>query len=361
MKHSKSDIFTAAAFCAFLFVMMLLYLFLPKQSYSENEKRYLSQAPGFSWEALASGDLGEDIETYFADHIPGRDFFVGLNAYFELYTGRQVSWDVRLAGDRLVEAPVELDPAAIQKNMGCIRTFADTVGQQVDLMIVPSAGWAAGEEGYEDSAILEAISAAGEGLNIVDVEDVFRGREDLYYKTDHHWTSEGAFLAYRTYMRAIGREYRPAEEFTIETVSGFQGSTYSRSALWLTPGEELQLWHGSENLTVTNGESEAVHQGVFYDERLEEADKYTVYLDGNHSIVRIQNPEAEGKLLVIRDSYSNCLGCFLAQSYGEVVLADLRYYKTALSELADQEEFDNILVCYSLSNFLTDTNLVWLR
>ena len=123
------------------------------------------------------------------------------------------------------------------------------------------------------------------------------------------------------------------------------------------------MWHGSRNLLVTNGESEGVHQGVFYEERLDEIDKYTVYLDGNHSMVRIENPDnaGKGKLLVIRDSYANCLGCFLAESYETVVLVDLRYYKNPVSELYAQEGFDDVLISYSLSNFMTDTNLVWLR
>ena len=125
----------------------------------------------------------------------------------------------------------------------------------------------------------------------------------------------------------------------------------------------LELWHGPSALTVTNGETETVHEGVFYRERLQESDKYTVFLDGNHSIVRIDNPERKGsgKLLVIRDSYANSLGCFLAESYETVVLVDLRYYKKAVSELYAQEEFTDILICYCIGNFMTDTNLVWLR
>jgi hypothetical protein len=162
-------------------------------------------------------------------------------------------------------------------------------------------------------------------------------------------------------MSAVGRTSKRAEDFTKEVASGFLGSTYSRSALWLTKGENLELWYGSDSLTVTNGESEETHSGVFYRERLEEADKYTVYLDGNHSIVRIQNPEQSGKLLVIRDSYSNCLGPFLAESYGEVVLVDLRYYKQPISQLIAQEGFDDVLVCYSIGNFMTDANIILLR
>ena len=166
-----------------------------------------------------------------------------------------------------------------------------------------------------------------------------------------------------TYMRLLGRDYRAKEDFTVETVPGFQGSTYSESALWLTPGEDIQLWHGSSNITVTNGENDQPHQGVFYKERLEEVDKYTVFLDGNHSTVRIVNPDAKekGKLLVIRDSYSNCLGTLLAESYEEVVLVDLRYYKNPVSQLCAEENFTDVLVCYSMDNIMTDTNLVWLQ
>ena len=335
---------------------------LPKTDFSELEKRYLAEPVKVSWETLSTGKLAESVDTYMADHIPGRDFFVGLNAYFDLYTGRQVAKDIVVLGDRLVEDPEEFNTQAIDKNMTFLNGFAHTIGRTVELMIVPSAGWAAGLQNYQDAAIIDYIYASADnGLNPIDVLPVFDGNIALYYKTDHHWNSNGAHRAYAAYMDAIGKEYKPAEAFTIEVCEGFQGSTYSRSALWMTPSENLELWHGSPDLTVTNGESDQIHDGPFYRERLEEADKYTVYLDGNHSIVRIQNPNATGKLLVIRDSYSNSLGCFLAESYEEVVLVDLRYYKQPISELVTQENFDNILICYSIGNFLTDTNISWLR
>ena len=362
MKSRKSELLTVILFCGFLAAMMLGYLFLPKDAFSENEKRYLEEAPQLNWADVSSGVWGDDAETYMADHIPGRDFFVGLNAYFELFTGRQVSKDIWILEDRLVEAPVEQDEAAVEKNMSLINSFAQTIGQNVDLMIIPSSGWAAGSEEYEDDAVIDEIYAlAGENLTTWDMVSVFDGNPQLYYKTDHHWNSEGAYAAYRTYMTGLNRQFPSSDDFQKRVYAQFQGSTYSRSALWLTPAEDLELWQGSDELTVTNGESEETHQGVFYWERLEEADKYTVFLDGNHSIVRIQNPNAQGKLLVIRDSYSNSLGCFLAESYAEVVLVDLRYYKQPVSSLVAEEGFDNVLVCYSIGNFLTDTNLPWLR
>lgn len=365
MKTRKDELLTIFLFCGFLTAMLLGCILLPKEEFSEKEKRYLEKAPAFTWENLSSGQLGEDIESYMADHLPGRDFLVGLNAYVDLWTGRQWGKDIYVfADDRLVEAPVKWEPSKAQKNMNMINQFADGLGRNVDLMLVPSAGWAAGEQEalYQDEAMIRDIYAmAGENLNTVNLLDTYRGRSDLYFKTDHHWNARGAYEGYQAYRQYLGKPWVSEEEFEIGTYGEFRGSTYSRSGLWLTPAEPLELWQGSENLTVTNDESSEPHPGVFYWERLEEADKYTVNLDGNHPLVRIENPNGQGKLLVIRDSYSNSLGTFLAESWETVVLVDLRYYKEPVSELAAREGFDDILVCYSIGNFMTDGNMVWLR
>lgn len=374
MKSRFDEKLMIAAFCGFLGVMSLLFILLPKEKFSPLEKRYLSDPPVLNWENLSSGKFGSDVESYMADYIPGRNFFVGLNAYVDLLTGRQVSKGVYAAeGNRLVRAPVVWNEAQAQQNMQAINNFAEKIGKQVDLMLVPSAGWAAQDtivglsDPYEDEVLIQRLyDLCGEGVRTIDLTSVIEAQPDpasLYYRTDHHWTTEGACLAYETYMQLLGRDYRAKEDFTVETASGFQGSTYSESALWLTPGEDIEMWHGSSNITVTNGENPEPHQGVFYQERLEEADKYTVFLDGNHSIVRITNPDAKGKgkLLVIRDSYSNCLGTLLTESYEEVVLVDLRYYKNPVSQLCAEENFNDVLVCYSMDNIMTDTNLVWLQ
>lgn len=359
MKNTIEKI-TIYLFAAFLFLMALGMLLLPKSDFSTSEKRYLAKFPAPKWSDISSGQWGEDLEGYMADHLPGRNFFVGLNAYKDLLLGQQVSKDVHKAGDRLVEAPAACDDAVIAKNMKALNTFAQNIGQEVTMTLVPSAGWALGRDGYQDAEIIRrAFETAGENVNPVDISAAFAGKPELFYKTDHHWTSAGAHAGYSTLMNALGREAK--QDFEIERLPGcFQGSTYSRSALWFTPAEDLELWHGSD-ITVTNAETEGSHAGVFYRERLEEADKYTVFLDGNHSLVRLVNPEKTGKLLVIRDSYSNCLGCFLAESYGEVVLVDLRYYKQPVSLLTAEEAFDDILFCYSIGNFMTDNNIVWLR
>lgn len=379
MKTKKSDVLTCVLFCGFLGVMLLLFLLLPRQDFSEKEKRYLEEMPALSWESLSTGRFGEDIETYLADHIPGRDFFVGVASYYDFLSGRQAVKDVYLAqGDRVVEAPTRWDEIAAQRNMKAVNHLAEVMGQKVDLMIVPSVGYFLEDTvigmaaPYSDAEIISNIYAmAGENVSGIDLTKPFLDTGDvssLYYRTDHHWTSKGAYTAYKTYMDALGKEYLSSDAYKIISHDGFYGTTYSRSGFWLTKGEPVEQWDTGKEYTVTCWESYGaqpqVRKELFFKENLQELDKYTAYLGGNHFITRIDNPQAagQGKLLVFRDSYANCLGTFLTDSYKTVVMVDLRYidmrnYQEILTEIIQSEDFTDVLVSYSIGNFMTDDKL----
>ena len=373
MKRFKIDEWlTVLGFCGFLIAMSVLFFLLPKQEMSETEKRVLEKEPEFSWENLSSGKFGEDIESYMADHVPGRDFFVGVHNYVELLTGRQVTKDIYLAeGDRLVEKPLRWDETSAQRvtnNMAAVNGLAEKVEAPVELMIVPSAGWIVRDQivglsdEYIDPRLIGNIeSMAGERVTVLDIASVFDAMEnsgDLYYKTDHHWTSLGAYTAYKSYMEQLGLPYTAKQDFKIKTVQDFKGTTHSRGALWLVPGEPLEMWTGKGNITVTFDKSPETYNKVFFENRLQELDKYTVFLDGNHGQVILENPDApvDETILVIRDSYSNCLGPFLAETFKKVVLVDLRYYSDAVADYCALEQVDRVLVLYSLYNFMTDMN-----
>ena len=336
MKTTRSDKWICLLFALFLALMPLLFLLLPKQELSAREKRYLAPAPVFGWEELISGRFAEEAEAYAADHLPGRDDLVGLDALCELVSG----------------------------------DFAEASPVPVDLMLVPSAGYWMGDvlpalaDPYPDDAILDAAYAAADGALLpVDLRPVFAASGDpaaLYYRTDHHWTAAGAYRAAAHYLESLGREALPPERYTVTETPDFRGTAWSRAALWFLPGEELALWDSGGDFTVENREDPGAHAGLFYPEHLTEEDKYPVYLDGNHSLVRVCNrdPAAQGRLLVIRDSFASCFGCFLADAFEEIVLLDLRYYRSPVSELLAEEDFDRVLVLYNVGNFMTDSNLV---
>jgi hypothetical protein len=364
-KTRFSDTLFCCLFCGFLALMLLGFLLLPKVRFSQREKRYLETVPSFTWERLASGAFAKDAEDYAADHMPGRDFFVGLNAYVSLVLGQQGTKDIYLFRENyLVERPVRWDQEAVERNRDALSAFAKRTDVPVDFALIPSAGYVLRDlcRGnylrYQDAQYIQQIyGELPDGvvpLNLIPALTE-SGREN-YYHTDHHWTSQGAYRAYASYLLAKGRAPLAPEDFAVRTSGGFYGSTYSRSALWLMPPDTLSIWDPGIEATVWIADDNSVSQSMFFEERLLSEDQYTVFLDGNHSLVRITNPRGTGKLLLIRDSYGNCLAPFLAESYQEVVLVDLRYYKADLEQLL-QEGFDHILVLYSLSNYMTDGNI----
>ena len=371
-KKNKSAALVCLLFSGFLLLNLLLFCLLPKSEFSEEERRYLQSVPEFSLQAVLSGKFSQETEDYLADHVPGRKFYIGLNALHDRLTLRQTLQEIYVGeSGRLYERPAAENEAVVTGNLTAIRTFAETVDQTVDLMLIPSAGAVLQEDmggladPYPDFERIEEIYArAGEKVRPVELTKFYSDRADrekFYYRTDPHLTSYGAYFTAAAYLKGKGLACPEESQFTIETVPGFYGSCYTRSALWNTPSEELELWHsGSEFRAEIDG---MVSDSVFVTENLDSADMYTVYLDGNHSLVRLDNLSCRNgrSLLVIRDSFSNCMGSFLAEGYEKVVLVDLRYYKYPVSELCAQEGFDDILIEYSLNNFLNSSNLNWLE
>lgn len=372
MKKRTLDILIAALFCLAIFAVPALFLFLPQQSFSPLEKRYLAQmpdlrTPGGSWE-----ERRDAVDDAVADQFPGRSFFVGVNAYYDLLSGRQATKDYFPGADgRLFAAPFDWEPADLEPELEAIDAFSrDLAASGADiplsLMLVPSSGAVLLDEpAYPDAAIVDYVYDRVDA-NCVELLELFRSDPEpgrLYYRTDHHWTSEGAFEAACAYRRSLGQSCPERERYTVQRCDApFYGSAWSASGLWLTEPDSLELWWSPRVLQVSD-ETGAVRDSVFSLDRLEEQDKYSVYLDGNHSLVRIEAlaPDQEERaLLVIRDSFSNSLGCFLADLYSKVILVDLRYYKLPLTDLIAEEGIDEILIEYSVDNFVHDANLSFL-
>ena len=196
MKEKQLQLITVSLFCGFLGLMSLLYWILPEKNFSDREKRFLEEFPAVKADTVLSGEWGEKTETYLADHMPGRDFFVGVNAYFDLATGRQQTKDIRILDHALVEAPVNAQQSNLSKNLRAATGFAEKTQIPVDLMLIPTAGWVREGKRYPDEEILSAVEEKTAGkLSFLDLSSLFEGED--FYLTDHHWTSGGAWKAYQ--------------------------------------------------------------------------------------------------------------------------------------------------------------------
>ena len=98
--------------------------------------------------------------------------------------------------------------------------------------------------------------------------------------------------------------------------------------------------------------------GIYDLSKLEVKDQYAVYFGGNYGSLTITNPDAQTDrhLLILKDSYANSMVPYLIDGYAQITMIDLRYYNESVSELAAQD-WDEILVCYEMSNFIKDKNL----
>ena len=366
-------------FIGIIVVMQAAFWLLPRRSFSENEKRVLSEAPQIDAAGIADGSVFRSIESYLSDHFPGRELWVGANAYLENAEGRGATEDIVRGTDGwLFTAPVSDDRETLWDNMQAITTFAEKQSVPVTMMAVPSAGAVVSDKlpalhlPYPDADLLEeARRIAGNTLHWVDLYTDFCSAEQperLYYRTDHHWTSEGAYRAYCLLMEELGQSSVPRDDFTVEQISGFYGTSYSKSGLWLTEPDTLELWTDSDIQAVTtvydaNRADPVTREGMFFREYLEDADKYPVFLSGNHARVHIETNADSGKrLLVIKDSYAHALAPFLAEEYSTINLIDLRYFKQqTISSWLEENPADEILLVYGLSSLVEDKNLQWLE
>ncbi len=358
--------FLTILFCLFLGGLLVWHIILPDAKHSEVENRTLAQFPKFSWNALVEGSYAKDVEAYFADQFPMRDAWIGVKARAEQAIGKQEFNDVYLCGDRLVSAVPIPDLALVERNLASVQKLAGRVPVMVGL--IPSAAdiWQeklpSGAPSWNQQILMDQAEAFG--LKMVDFRAVLQRhrQEPIFYRTDHHWTTLGAYYGYAAVMRALGGEPLRMDMFTPETVSKtFYGTLYSQSGVhWLKP-DAIEFWVPEDGLTVTSWRTGKPQPSMLYDRLyLDKKDKYSAFLGGNQPICVIENEngEKQEKLLLVRDSYSDALAPFLAQHYKEVHLLDLRYYRGSVAAYAETQGIDQVLVIYSVPNFITDRNLV---
>lgn len=379
-KKSKCRYIPAFFFLIFIFGMAIWFLLSPKSDYSSAEKRYLQQFPDTSIENISNGTFGEEFESFFADQFPMRNLWVGFNAYFSLYTGNNGANGVyNCKNDYLINVPVSTDNN-LDKNLGAITKFKNNIDTPVTVMFAPSTGYITDDvlpavhNNYNDDEYFENADKTLEqsGINFVDLRETFKEEykngTQLYYKTDHHWTTAGAYTAYTKLCESLGTTPTPKDSFDIKSYDGFYGTTYSTSGFLLTPTDSIEVWENTNNdennikVKIAEGKQITEYNSMFFYDHLEEDDKYPVFIDGNHALTEITNTSAKGGTLVmIKDSFSHCLAPFLADNYSKIILVDMRYYKLSVSDLIYQENPEQVVVLYGIDNIATDTDIVWLK
>ena len=368
-KRSQRTVTEQGAFLAIFLLLCLLAFALVNalardREYSAAENRKLAQLPKFSLSALTDGSYFAAWEDYFADQFVGRDTWITLNLQASRLLGAKEAGGVYLCADNyLMEPPAAPDEGALKRNLDAINAFAARHEDlQLCMSVVPNAACVMAEKLPANAPVrdqrqdIQNIAARVQGVSFLDVTDALTQHADeaIYYRTDHHWTSLGAYYAFSDMAAGLGIE-QPWEEYDVFPVTdSFEGTLASKSGCHaVTDVIELYVPKGNLQYYVTaDGERTA----TMYDrEKLEEKDQYAVFLGGNDARVDITTTAETGRtLLIFKDSYANCFLQFLLPYYDRIILLDARYYYGDADSVITREGVTDVLFLYNANTFLTD-------
>ena len=360
----------ALIFLAFIGVFFILNLVLPDRQFSEQENRYLQMKPEFSFKSLFSGDYTSKFETYTTDQFTFRDEWITLKAASELALGKQENNDVHLCENgTLIEGYERPENSALDANMSALNTLVENTDAEVYFALIPDKSdlYASllpkNAPNDSEKEVIDYCYAQSNATN-VDMYSALGAHTDEYIfsRTDHHWTSLGAYYGFSALAESMGIDC-PALDFYADRhviSEEFYGTTWSSSGFsWVGPDTMEIFVNEPEGLKVTSYPEGSPVEGKLYDfSFLEKKDKYSTFMGGNcplHEIVT--GTEGKPSLLIIRDSYTDSLLPLLLDDFSEIHVLDLRYYRASLKSYIEQNDFDSVLVCYSVSNFSTDSNI----
>lgn len=368
MDEKSNAMMTVGFLAAIILIFTVADLTKSDRLYSENENRMLASKPELTKESVLDGSYMEDYESYVTDQFVGRDTWVELKTRADILLQKKDIGGVYLAeDDYLIEQhlPRDISQEKVDKKIELLKKLVDEYGAKA--MLVPTADnilsdkLPAGAEYYDQSAFLAQVEAAIGEENLINVYDRLKSHSDeyIYYRTDHHWTTLGAYYGYQEWKKKMGGmalvTFDPAEMMTV--TDEFLGTLHSRINL---PWKEdiIQIFPSTlSRLPEITYDFETKRHTYYELEYLDTKNKYGYFLDDNHPFVEIETGYRRGReLVVIKDSYANCMIPFLANHYDKIYVVDLRYYNGTLSGLIDQyiTPQTDMLVLYDCIHFIED-------
>lgn len=385
-----------ALFSIVILAVPIVTLALPKQERSENENRTLQELPtlvdrnklnkaenfgdvikSVKWSYITEREQDsymDDIETYLSDHLAGRELWVVASNRMERLAGKQEINGVYTAENRMIQVFREYDKETVNRSLDALNGFAAKfpdvpmyfmlapTSQEIYSSTMPSYG------GYlSEKAFIEECYGKTENLTPIDCLSYLSGHRDeyIYYRTDHHWTSLGAYYAYAAAARQLGYSAYGLNSFNIETASSsFRGTLFSRTLDSGVTPDSIDYYHLASNeptvkMTVFDGREQTEYDSLYVRDYLEVKDKYSSFTGSNAPLITIETDVDNGKsLLLIKDSYAHSLVPFLSKHYSKITMVDMRYINVGLDYFSiNVNDYSQVLLSFNVISFAEDRNI----
>lgn len=349
-------------------ILIILNIFKTNKTFSEQENRMLAKAPEFSLEKLVSGEYSASLDNYINDHFIFRDGWLKVNSGMELVLQKKEVNDIYIGKDGYLFEKFDFDEKNINIAINRIEEFSKSVEIPVYFILVPNSIYIYQDKLPSDvyvenqEQIINNIYENMEYTKTINVTNILKENKDKYifFKTDHHITSDGAYLVYKKYCEEIGMSSTSREEFTREVVStNFLGTFDSKAQILNQQKDEISVYKNDINtdLSFAQYDNETT-KSIFNEKYLNVKDKYSYFLNGNNSKVVVKTKVQNGKkLLVVKDSYAHIMAQFLCQNYEEIHFIDPRYYRLPISDYVNNNNITETLFLYNVSNLVNDVGI----
>ena len=372
-KRKVQEKLVGIIFILTLFLFLIINVIVPDREKSVQENRMLATKPKFRLSSLISGDYDEKFEAYMDDQFVGRDMWRKLKVTVDRIGGSRLENGVYIGTNgQLLEQIEVADKNHLAANIKAIKSFSESQSKiPVRMMLVPDAANVLNHSlpslaKPEDQTQMFSMvrKDLGDSVEWIDVSTELNKHktEKIYYKTDHHWTTLGAFYAFQAAAPSLGIEGDLSGKYVSYAVSdSFNGMLASKSGVNLGEKEQIDIYVPTEEDTdlIVDYVDEGKRSTSLYDSsKLKEKDQYTVFLGGNSSLLDIRTVSTSTKrLLLVKVSFANSFIPFLTPYYREIVVVDPRYYSGTINDLMDSYRISEVLFLYSGNTFFKDNNI----
>ena len=341
--------------------------------FSELENRKLSQMPILSLKSYIDTSFSSDYEKYINDQFFLRDNWIDLKSRIEYLLGKRENNDIIFGKENyLFKKFTTFNDEMLENNLNSIITFTNNYNKEVDFFIIPNS-YAIYDELtprylplVDQLSLINSInsylsSKSNDHINTINVaEELLKNKDDyIYYKTDHHWTSYGAYLAYLKYMDYLGLEIVDINNLEKITINNFLGTYYNRSKYFKADSDFITYYNILDLYIKIDGKEQLSLMDL---DKFKGSDKYSAFLWGNNGLTKVINEniseERKGSsILIFKDSYANSFIQFLSYNYEIIDIIDLRYFKESIRNFMKDKDYNEILIMYSFNNLSSDINI----
>ncbi len=369
-------------FCILLFGMFAIDLATPDKETSEIQNTTLEQRPELDFDRLFSSKFTSELNSYFTDYndytkeqVAFRESLINAHSFVETVVFQKTTYgDILLGDDEMMFTRtfgmLASEEVAYPKNLAALTSLSEAYPDKVTVMIAPTANLIYPENVPTDAPLIDTDAMIGESLDLVaaaganalDVRDTLLAHSDeyIYYRTDHHWTTLGAYYAYEAFCESRGLTPFDLDAHEAVEITDFYGTHYSKSRDWNAIADTITYYPLDNEMSIykitssVNREVEST-TGLYEVEKFDVYDKYSAFLYGNPGYASIEG-DGEGSILVIKDSYANSFVPYLTANYAQIDVIDMRSYYYGLDGLIAQYDYDDILVLYNIDTFKGDSN-----